>query len=52
MKQPKFQGIPYEEYTLRINKAKELMGKDDCDALLLFGIDNIRYYTAKSWNSN
>jgi len=45
MRQPKFPGIPYEEYTARINTAKDLMGKYGFDALLLFGIDNIRYYT-------
>ena len=45
MRQPKFPAIPYEEYNLRINKAKELMGKYDFDALLVLGIDNIRYYT-------
>lgn len=45
MRQPKFPSIPYEEYTLRTNKAQELMEKYDYDVLLLFGIDNIRYYT-------
>jgi len=45
MKEPKFPGIPYGEYKLRINRAQELMGKHGFDALLLFGIDNIRYYT-------
>lgn len=45
MRQPNFPSIPSEEYALRINKAKELMGKYNYDALLLFGIDNIRYYT-------
>jgi Xaa-Pro aminopeptidase len=45
MREAKFPGLPYEEYTLRINKAKELMRRYNFDALLLFGIDNIRYYT-------
>ncbi|MEI9475209.1 MAG: Xaa-Pro peptidase family protein [Deltaproteobacteria bacterium] len=45
MRQAMFPSLPYDEYLLRINKGKEFMGKYDIDALLLFGIDNIRYYT-------
>ncbi len=44
-KQPTFPGIPYNEYKARIEKARELMDKKNIDALLVFDIDNIRYYT-------
>lgn len=47
MKKVPFPGIPYSEYKLRINKAKELMGKDDIDVMLVFDIDNVRYYTGQ-----
>lgn len=36
--------VPYEEYELRINKARELMGKHKIDAMLLFSPLHMRYY--------
>jgi len=37
--------FPKEEYETRLAKAKELMGKYDIDALLLFSPENLYYYT-------
>lgn len=42
---PTFPGIPYSEYKNRIESAKKLMEIKKIDALLVFDIDNIRYYT-------
>jgi Xaa-Pro aminopeptidase len=42
---PTFPEIPYSEYKRRIEKAQELMEKRELDALLVFDIANIRYYT-------
>lgn len=36
---------PYEEYKLRIEKAKKLMAERKIDALLIFSPINVRYYT-------
>jgi Xaa-Pro aminopeptidase len=36
--------FPYEEFELRINKARELMGKHGIEALLLFSPLHMRYY--------
>jgi Xaa-Pro dipeptidase len=44
---PKFPEIPYSEYQARVDKAKELMEKREIDALIIFDIDNIRYYTGQ-----
>lgn len=46
-KKPTFPGIPYTEYKQRIETARSLMERDDIDALLIFDIDNIRYYTGQ-----
>jgi len=41
----RFPNFPYEEYDGRVSKARELMGKYGIDALLLFGPEDIFYYT-------
>ena len=41
----RFPNFPYEEYEGRVSKARELMGKYGIDALLLFGPEDIFYYT-------
>ncbi len=45
MKNVPFPGIPFSEYKLRIEKVQKLMAKNQLDALLVFDIDNIRYYS-------
>jgi Xaa-Pro aminopeptidase len=42
---PTFAEITYPEYKARVDKAKALMERKEIDALLIFDIDNIRYYT-------
>jgi len=45
--QPAFPEIPYSEYKARIDRAKQLMEGKNIDVLLIFDIDNIRYYTGQ-----
>ena len=45
MEEKMYAEIPYEEFRLRNNRAKEIMKKHGLDALLLFCSQNVNYFT-------
>lgn len=43
-KEPRFPDYPYTEWTARIGRARQLMGKNGVDCLVLWERENIRYF--------
>jgi Xaa-Pro dipeptidase len=44
--EPKFPDVPYGEWKARIDKARKLMGENNIDLLMLWSMQNCRYFTA------